>query len=154
MKTRPKLAVCALIFVVGGILCVFFSTALHGILSRQTSTLVLTPFTKCVSSILSDRQHLHLFVCMQGFVLIMAVLFFLMNLRPYQSELNEITPEIRTPRAVGQYQHGSSRWLKESEKDKAFASFVLDPADPMIRELIRTGYDDLDFMKPKRSDSV
>ena len=32
-------------------------------------------------------------------------------------------------------------------KDKAFESFILDSNDPQIKELIRTGYDGLDFMK-------
>ena len=42
------------------------------------------------------------------------------NMRPYESDLDTITPEIQTPRAVGQYQHGSARWMTDSEKDKAF----------------------------------
>jgi type IV secretion system protein VirD4 len=48
---------------------------------------------------------------------------------------------------VGQYQHGSAKWLTEKEKDKAFENFVLDPNDPQIKELLRSGYDGLDFMK-------
>ena len=68
-------------------------------------------------------------------------------MRPYESDLDTITPEIRTPKAVGQYQHGSARWMSDAEKGKAFDSFTLDPDDPAIRELLKTGYDGLDFMK-------
>jgi len=58
-----------------------------------------------------------------------------------------VTPDIQTPKAVGQYQHGSSRWLKDAEKEKAFKSYILDPSDPLIKSLIETGYDGLDFLK-------
>jgi len=68
-------------------------------------------------------------------------------MRPYQSHLNTVTPDIQTPAAVGQYQHGSAKWLTEKEKDKAFECFILDPNDKLIAELIQGGYDDLDFMK-------
>ena len=66
-----------------------------------------------------------------------------------ESDLDTITPEIQTPRAVGQYQHGSARWMTDSEKDKAFDSYILDPHDPTIRQLLETGYDGLDFLKEK-----
>ena len=88
-----------------------------------------------------------LYLCLQGFVCVLAVMFFLTNMRPYESDLDTITPEIRTPKAVGQYQHGSARWMSDAEKGKAFDSFTLDPDDPAIRELLKTGYDGLDFMK-------
>lgn len=88
-----------------------------------------------------------LFVCLQGFILILSIMFFLINLRPYQSDLDEVTPDIQTPKAVGQYQHGSSRWLMDSEKEKAFKSFILDPNDKLIKNFLTTGYDGLDFLK-------
>jgi type IV secretion system protein VirD4 len=50
---------------------------------------------------------------------------------------------------VGQYQHGSAKWLSDREKDRVFESFVLDPNDPQIAELLRSGYDGLDFIKAK-----
>jgi type IV secretion system protein VirD4 len=80
-------------------------------------------------------------------MLILAAVFFLTNMRPYQSNLNAVTPDIQTPAAVGQYQHGSAKWLNDKEKDKAFENFVLDPNDPQIKELLRSGYDGLDFME-------
>lgn len=151
MKTKPKLFVCSLIFFGGVFLNLFFSAALHGLLTREITRLTLLPIGECLTGLVSSRQHLMLFLCLQGFVSILAILFFLTNMRPYESTLDKITPEIQTPRAVGQYQHGSARWLSDEEKDKAFESFVLDPCDPTIRELLRTGYDGLDFLKEKKS---
>ena len=134
MKTKPKLMVCALIFVSGAILNLFFSTAVHGLLTREITRLSLLPIGDCLASLFSNRQHMMLY---------------LTNMRPYESDLDTITPEIQTPRAVGQYQHGSARWMTDSEKDKAFDSYILDPHNPTIRQLLDTGYDGLDFLKEK-----
>jgi hypothetical protein len=135
-----------MIFIIGGILNVFTSTALHNILSRQMTTLEFVGFFKCLSSIATSQQHFLLFLCSQGFVLILAAVFFLTNMRPYQSSLDCITPEIQTPVAVGQYQHGSAKWLSVQEKDEAFDSFVLEPNDTFIRGLIERGYEGVEFM--------
>ncbi len=151
MKTKPKLIICAAIFILGGIANVFFSTALHNILSGQMKTLAMTGFAEGIQSIAASGQHLRLFLCTQGFALILAVVFFLTNMRPYQSHLNSVTPDIQTPAAVGQYQHGSAKWLNDKEKDKAFESFVLDPDDKEIAELLRSGYDGLDFMEAENN---
>jgi type IV secretion system protein VirD4 len=110
-------------------------------------SLALTGFFESIGSMAASKQHFMLFLCLMGFSLIMSVVFFLTNMRPYQSHLRTITPDIQTPAAVGQYQHGSAKWLTDKEKDKAFESFVLDPNDPQIKELLRSGYDGLDFMK-------
>ena len=146
MKTKPKLILCAVIFLVGSFVSVYFSAALHGILSRQMSTLEIKGFFECIRSMAADRQHLTLFMCLSGFSLVLSIVFFLTNMRPYQSHLRSITPEIQTPAAVGQFQHGSAKWLTDKEMDKAFDSFILDPNDERIRNLLRSGYDGLDFM--------
>ncbi len=153
MKTKPKLMICALIFFAGGFINIFFSSALHGLLTKKMTKLTILPIGECIVSIFSSRQHFMLFLCWQGFMSILAVMFYLTNLRPYQSDLDNITPDIQTPKAVGQFQHGSARWLKDTEKDKAFHSFVLDSDNPEIKKLIATGYDNLEFLKEKKTES-
>ncbi|MDR1320677.1 MAG: type IV secretory system conjugative DNA transfer family protein [Gracilibacteraceae bacterium] len=132
MKTKPKLMICAFIFIIGAIFNVFFSAALHGVLSGQMRTPAFAGFWESIVSMAASRQHLTLFLCLSGLTLVLAGVFFLTNMRPYQSRLNSITPEIQTPATVGQYQHGSARWLTDKEKDKAFESFILDPSDEQI----------------------
>ena len=154
MKTKPKLIISAMIFVLGGVLNLFFSTALHALLTRTATTLKLILPLECLKSLVSSKQHLMLFLLIQGFFLLMAVLFFTTNLYPYKSDLEEITPDIKTPKAVGQFQHGSARWLTENEKSKSFSSFVLSPHDETIKGLLNTGYADLDFVKGKEENAV
>lgn len=150
MKTRQKMIVCSLIFLTGGFVNLFFSAAVHGMLSRQMTVLKLLPVEQCLASLFSSKQHFLLYLCLQSFVLILSVMYFLTNLRPYQSNLMDITPDIKTPVAVGQYQHGSARWLKDAEKDKAFESFVLNPYNKVIKPLIKGGYDNIEFLKNKK----
>lgn len=61
MKTKPKLMVCALIFVSGAILNLFFSTAVHGLLTREITRLSLLPIGDCLASLFSNRQHMMLY---------------------------------------------------------------------------------------------
>lgn len=143
MKTREKIIVCSILFVAGGVANIFFSTALHQILSRQAAVLRLAPISECLSGITGNRQHFILFLCIQGFIALLSLMFFLTNLRPYQSDLLKITPDIETPVPVGQHQHGSSRWLTDGEKNKTFASYPLNPNHSGLRYLIKHGEDDL-----------
>ena len=151
MKNKPKLIISLIIFVLGGVINLFFSTALHGLLVHNTTTIKLIPPRDCFMSLVSSKQHLMLFLLIQGFFLLMAVLFFTTNLYPYKSDLEEITPDIKTPKAVGQFQHGSARWLSDGEKRRLFSSFVLNPHDKEIKKLMDSGYADIDFLKPERS---
>jgi len=152
MKTKPKLILCALIFMVGGIVNLFFSTALHELLSRRMTVLKLLPIGQCLASLFTSKQHFLLFLCLQGFVMVLSLLYYFTNLRPYQSDLMEVTPEIQTPVAVGQYQHGSARWLRSAEKRKRFQSVIIDPNNKVIKALMNSGYDDLDFLKAKEKE--
>jgi len=147
MKTKEKVIISSMLFIVGIVLNLFFSTAVHHVLSRQSMVLRFYPPAECLGSLFSSRQHLMMFLCLQGFIVILCLLFFLSNLRPYQSDLVKITPDIETPVPVGQHQHGSARWLTDAEKDKAFDSFVLDPDHPAIRRFIYDSQKDLQEKK-------
>ena len=151
MKIKPKLILFTVIFLLGGLFNLFFSTAIHHLLTRNVATLKFLPITVCFQSLVSSKQHLTLFLLIQGFFLLAAVLFSTANLYPYKSDLDEITPDIKTPKAVGQFQHGSARWLTDAEKSRAFESYVLNPHNNEIKRLIDTAYEDIDFMKTERS---
>lgn len=88
-----------------------------------------------------------LFLSFECFVVLCCILFFTQNSRAYQSDLMKVTDEIEIPVPVGQFQHGSSRWMREEEKDRVFKVCMINPADPVIRELIESGYEGLDFMQ-------
>lgn len=147
MKLKEKLILSSIIIGFGTIFNLFFTAALHGLLSRQFNTLTFIPLWQCLTGLFAEKQQLLMFLSFEGFILLCCVLFFVQNSRTYQSELIQIADDIYTPASVGQYQHGSARWLKESEKDKVFKSQLIDPANPIIKELLDSGYDNLPFLK-------
>ena len=54
--------VCALIFVSGAILNLFFSTAVHGLLTREIYPAFTSPIGDCLASLFSNRQHMMLYL--------------------------------------------------------------------------------------------
>ena len=65
MKTKQKILICAMIFISGTVLNLFFSTAVHGLLTREITRLSLLPIGECLASLFSSRQHLMLYLCLQ-----------------------------------------------------------------------------------------
>jgi type IV secretion system protein VirD4 len=129
---------------VGGLLFnTYFSTNVHLILTKKITTLSIPNFKYCIESIASSKEHLMLFLCLNGFIVLFAIFYFAANNKPYQSELKQITSKISTPVSAGQKQFGSAEWLTEKEKDTAFESFILNTNDSTVNTLIKQGYDDL-----------
>ena len=151
MKKKEKLILGSVIIGIGTVFNLLFTAALHGLLSRQHTTLTLIPLWDCMVGLFAQRQQLLLFLSFEGFLCLCCILFWVQNNRPYQSELVRVAEDIYTPAPVGQFQHGSARWLRETEKSKVFGTQVIDPANPVIRKLLDTGYDDLPFMKKQES---
>lgn len=131
----------------GTLFNLFFTAALHRILSGQIKTFVLVPVWDCLAGLFTEQRQGMLFLSFECFVLLCTVLFFTQNGRTYQSELMKVTDEIEIPAPAGQFQHGSSRWMKEEEKDRVFEVCVISPSEPVIQELIATGYEGLDFLQ-------
>ncbi|MNW45985.1 hypothetical protein D3C74_232610 [compost metagenome] len=158
MTLKPKLWLSLLIFTFGAIFNLFFTTALHNLLSGTARTLAFPSFNYSLNSLLHTKVHLLLFLCFQGIVMVLSVLFFLANSQPYQSKLKQVAPGIETPVPVGQHQHGSARWMREDEMPRLFESQIVDLGHPFIRHLIDTGYDDLSILnskvKEERNDAI
>jgi len=150
MKKKEKLILIAVIFGFGTLFNLFFTAALHGLLSRRYATLTLISLWDCIAGLFTQRQQSLLFLSFEGFICLCGVLFWVQNNRPYQSELVRVAEDIYTPAPVGQYQHGSARWLRDSEKSKVFGTQIISPQNELIRELLDTGYSDLPFMQKKK----
>lgn len=150
MKKKEKLILSAILLAVGTVLNLFFTAALHGLMSGQYGTLTLVPFQRCLTGLLAERQQSLLFLSFEGFLVLCCILFWAQNSRAYQSELVKVAGDIYTPAPSGQYQHGSSRWLKKEERDEVFEVQIIDPHNEVIRMLLDTGYDGLPFLEKER----
>lgn len=153
MTKKEKLLLSSIIIGLGTVFNFFFTAALHGLLARQYETLTLIPFWDCLTGLIAQRQQRMLFLSFEGFTVLACLLFFVQNSRSYQSQLIKITEDIFTPAPVGQYQHGSARWLTEKEKGKVFDCYTLDPKNEVISKLIETGWDNLVFLSEETEGS-
>ena len=61
MKIKEKLILSAALITIGSIFNLFFTAALHGLLSRQYDTLTLVPLFQCLSGLFAQRQQLFMF---------------------------------------------------------------------------------------------
>lgn len=62
----------------------------------------------------------------------------------------KVTEDIYRPQLVGQYQHGSARWLKEKERKRVFTHQMIDPNNHILQILLKTGYNDLEFLNQQK----
>lgn len=76
MKTKPKLIICSFIFVLGAFLNLFFSTAVHGLLTHKITTLRFFPVSECLgkhcieqTALFAVSLHTRLFSYPIGYVL-------------------------------------------------------------------------------------
>jgi len=58
MKRREKLILSGIILLFGTVFSLFFTAAIHGLLSRQYESLTLIPFSQCVEGLFTQRQQL------------------------------------------------------------------------------------------------
>ena len=149
MKLKEKILLSSFLLLLSSVINLWFSASLHNLMTKKQSTLTWIPLWNCLVGLITQKQQLLLFLSFEGMIVLCCFLFWIQNDKGYQSRLMKITEDIYTPEPVGQYQHGSARWLKEKEKGQVFAYQTIDPNHKVIQELLKTGYDDLDFCKQK-----
>ncbi|MCL2076841.1 MAG: type IV secretory system conjugative DNA transfer family protein [Oscillospiraceae bacterium] len=138
MRLKRKLILGGVIFVLGGIGCIFFSTVIHLAL-RGEDTVQLQSFEYCLNSLKESETHLMLFLLLLGGVGLASLALILTVQKPYQSREIKITPDITIPASAGQGQYGSARFMTNKEISKAFPRFELTPGNDTIKKLINNG---------------
>lgn len=83
-----------------------------------------------------------LFLLCEG-ILILSTVWYVLNFRAhYRSAMYKLTDTISIPVPSGEKQQGSAWWLPEKKYEVAFDRHVIDPNDPLIKELIEEGQKD------------
>ena len=126
-------------FIALSIFSVFASMALHKIFNGADRAPQMYPIRECIKSIVTVEKHRLLFLYLVGFSFCASATILVTYSRNYMSKLQQITPDIFTPVAVGQNQHGSARWMKEKAKAKTFKTMIIDPNEPIYKMLIKAG---------------
>ena len=147
MKKKEKILIFILLSFIGFIANVYLSEMLDTLLLGNDVNINNLNFFNGLKSLFINEDKRKLFLLLECIKYLGIAFFITQNNKPYQSELVKITENIYTPKQVGQYQYGSSRWLTDKEKDKEFAYFTLNPQDKVISELIKNGEKEIEKLK-------
>lgn len=139
MKKKEKILTAVLVIAAGTFFNLLFTRSLHLLLAGTTKRIQIYNPVECITGLFRVRQQLLLFLVFEGFLVLCLFALYQQNGYGCYSDLMKVTNDIEIPAPVGQFQHGSARWLKENEYDRVFGSYLLDPWDPMLKELIRKG---------------
>lgn len=122
----------------------FFSTKMYYFLEKIEITATDYLPLNIISNMQADRTYVLIFLSVFS-ILIMLVALMVLNIGErisFESEKDYITDDIKTPKAIGQGQHGTARWLNKKEYDITFASTVINSKDEIIRGLMNKGNKD------------
>lgn len=147
---KKKLLVAAVCFIAALFVNVYLSTIVFQIVGRTFNGFSSISFFGSVKSIMENGTHQTIFWCIQIFVVLGLVLLIVSRIASMESKMNRITADIKTPAVAGQKQHGSARWQTKKEIFKNFDVARLKKDNPVIKDLIKHGYDDLEFYKKER----
>ena len=139
MKKKEKILIFILLSFLGFIANVYLSEILNTVLLGNEVNIKNLKFFYSLKDLFINEDKRKLFLLLECIKYLGIAFFITQNNKPYQAELVKITDNIYTPKSVGQYQYGSSRWLTNKEKDKEFAYFILDPKNKVISNLIEKG---------------
>jgi type IV secretion system protein VirD4 len=96
-----------------------------------------TNFNNCIHSLASNEKHWVLFLCFEIFFMLVIALMNITKFKEFSSSVIKITPDISTPIQTGNFEHGSSRWLKKGEYKKVFGSYVFSKRDKRVKNIIK-----------------
>ncbi|HEY5557780.1 VirD4-like conjugal transfer protein, CD1115 family [Acetobacterium sp.] len=138
-EKKKQLIVAILIFFGGSFSCLYFARVIDGLLTGQGVLNLWVPFGLVFGGVLDSEPQRMIFFLLIGIVFLLAVSFFVSSNKSYRSDVNQITPAIKTPVATGQYQCGSAVWLSEKEKKEAFESFILKKNSDFMKGVMQSG---------------
>lgn len=96
------------------------SLALASIIHIQLSKIDVPRTLYDISQIVANEKFLPLFFLMFSLFEVLIFAMLVMNKNSFYSELDSITDKIKTPKSIGQGQHGTARWQTQKEFEKNF----------------------------------
>ena len=144
---KRKSIVAVIVCIAALFLNLYFSTIVHELMNKSFGGITTLSLGHCIESIKANQNHFVVFISLQLFAMLGIALLLLNRYGDYISNMIKVTDDIKTPVAAGEKQHGSARWLTKKEQYESFDIAKLTPKHPVIAELIKHGYDDLEFMK-------
>lgn len=96
------------------------SLTLASIIHIQLSKIDVPRTLYDISQIVANEKFLPLFFLMFSLFEVLILAMLVINKNSFYSELDTITDKIKTPKSIGQGQHGTARWQTQKEFEKNF----------------------------------
>lgn len=96
------------------------SLILASIIHIQLSKVDVPKTLYDISQIVANEKFLPLFFLMFSLFEVLIFAMLVINKNSFYSELDIITDKIKTPKSIGQGQHGTARWQTQKEFEKNF----------------------------------
>lgn len=96
------------------------SLTLASIIHIQLSKIDVPRTLYDISQIVANERFLPLFFLMFSLFEVLILAMLVINKNSFYSELDTITDKIKTPKSIGQGQHGTARWQTQKEFEKNF----------------------------------
>lgn len=139
---KRKIAVALAVLCVGAAMGIpLLASALHHLLSRQPERIALDLAGAWHLVLENGRVRAFYWLGLASLILTLAAILLQGTVFHYESGLQQITPEIKTPYAAGQGQYGTARWMTRRERDKVFSRWQLKDT-PELEELLEAGCKD------------
>ena len=110
--------------IIVGIIATIFniplSLTLASIIHIQLSKIDVPRTLYDISQIVANEKFLPLFFLMFSLFEVLILAMLVINKNSFYSELDSITDKIKTPKSIGQGQHGTARWQTQKEFEKNF----------------------------------
>ena len=99
---------------------ILLSLALASIIHIQLSKIDVPRTLYDISQIVANEKFLPLFFLMFSLFEVLIFAMLVINKNSFYSKLDSITDKIKTPKSIGQGQHGTARWQTQKEFEKNF----------------------------------
>lgn len=119
----------------------YISYNVHWILMRQLKMCSTSPVV-LISGLREPKIRTLFIICLIASALAILYMLVMQSYIKYKSDMQRITPDIETPKAEGQGQYGTARWLNRKKFSKVFTAVEVDQSSPLIKDLIAHGCDD------------
>ena len=137
---KRKIIISSILMTVFAVASLYISYNVHWILMRQRNMCSTNPLV-LISGLSEPRIRTFFIICLIASSLFIVYMLVMQNYIKYRSDMQCITPDIRTPKAEGQGQYGTARWQDKTKFSKVFATVQVDKSSAFIKELIANGFD-------------
>ena len=138
---KRKIIISSILMVVASVLSLYISYNVHWVLSGNRKMCSTNPLV-LISGLSEPKIRTFFIICLIASALAILYMLVMQSYIKYKSDMQYITPDIETPKAEGQGQYGTARWLNRNKLLKAFAVVQVDQSSPLIKDLMAHGHDD------------